>query len=416
VIETPLARTRSISTGRRPSGPLLGGHPSGLLGPSNVGPPPRHTPCSQPIRSAHLRLEDDVREGRSHPRDGRVLHRVSRNIAWWRWPLLARIVDPAPVMFSVAATGRLAIAVESTTLSRHGLSASIDREGRSVRPVVSGISHMTLEPGTPRSSPFTSRRHGANGAARSTRRTERVLRKVPEVTAYFWITKVLTTAMGESTSDYLVHRLDPIIAVGLGALGLAISLSIQFSARRYVPWIYWLAVLMVAVFGTMAADVLHIKFGVPYIESTIFFTAVLAVVFVAWYSREKTLSIHSITTPSRETFYWLTVVATFALGTAAGDMTAVTLHLGYLVSGFFFVALIAVPALAYRLFGLNEIFAFWFAYIVTRPLGASFADWMGKPHHVSGLGLGDGIVSLGLAILIVGFVGYMTVSSARSTS
>lgn len=177
-----------------------------------------------------------------------------------------------------------------------------------------------------------------------------------------------------------------------------------------MAWIYWLAVLMVAVFGTMAADVLHIKFGVPYDVSTPFFAVVLAIVFVVWNASEKTLSIHSIDGPRREVFYWAAVVTTFALGTAAGDMTAITLHLGYLVSGVFFAGLIAVPALGYRILGLNEIFAFWFAYIVTRPLGASFADWMGKPKRVGGLGLGDGKVSLGLAILIAGFVAYLTAS------
>ncbi len=236
------------------------------------------------------------------------------------------------------------------------------------------------------------------------------MRKVPELTVYFWITKVLTTAMGESTSDYLVHVLDPIVAVGLGAIGLTIALTLQFGVRRYVAWIYWLAVLMVAVFGTMAADVLHIEFGVPYDASTPFFAVVLAVVFVVWNATEKTLSIHTIDGPGREVFYWAAVISTFALGTAAGDMTAVTFHLGYLVSGVAFAGLIAVPALAYRFLGLNAIVAFWFAYIVTRPLGASFADWMGKPHRVGGLGLGDGKVSLGLGILIVGFVAYLTVS------
>jgi uncharacterized membrane-anchored protein len=185
---------------------------------------------------------------------------------------------------------------------------------------------------------------------------------------------------------------------------------LQFSMHRYVPWVYWLAVAMVAVFGTMAADVLHIKFHVPYAVSTVLFAVVLAVVFSAWYSTEKTLSIHSIVTTRREIFYWCTVISTFALGTAAGDMTAITLHLGYLRSGVLFAVVIAVPAVAYLTRRRNEILCFWFAYIVTRPLGASFADWMGKPRHVGGLAWGDGIVSLGLAILIVGFVGYLTVS------
>jgi len=236
------------------------------------------------------------------------------------------------------------------------------------------------------------------------------MRKVPELTVYFWITKVLTTAMGESTSDYLVHVLNPYVAVSLGAIGLVIALGFQFSVRRYVAWIYWLAVLMVAVFGTMAADVLHIQFGVPYDVSTLMFSVVLAVVFITWSGSEKTLSIHSIVTPRREVFYWAAVIATFALGTAAGDMTATTMHLGYLLSGVIFAGLIAVPALGYRYLRLNEIFAFWFAYIVTRPLGASFADWMGKPHRVGGLALGDGKVSLALAILIAASVGYLTVS------
>jgi len=238
----------------------------------------------------------------------------------------------------------------------------------------------------------------------------RGMRKVPELTAYFWITKVLTTAMGEATSDYFVKVLPPVVAVAFGAVALAVALVLQFWVRRYVAWIYWLAVAMVAVFGTMAADVLHIQFGVPYDVSTPFFAVVLAVVFIFWHSTERTLSIHTIDTPRREAFYWATVIATFALGTAAGDMTAVTLHLGYLVSGVMFAGLIAVPALAYGLFRLNEVVAFWFAYVVTRPLGASFADWFGKPHRVGGLALGDGRGSIALTFLIVGFVGYLTIS------
>jgi uncharacterized membrane-anchored protein len=239
----------------------------------------------------------------------------------------------------------------------------------------------------------------------------RALRKVPEVTVYFWIIKLLTTGMGETTSDYLVRQLNPILAVALGGIGLAVALVLQlFLVRRYVAGVYWLAVVMVAIFGTMAADVLHIGLGIPYLVSTAFFTVALAVIFVAWYLSEKTLSIHSIYTRRRELFYWATVMATFALGTATGDMTATTLGLGYFSSGVLFAVLIAVPALGYWLFGLNEILAFWFAYIVTRPLGASFADWMGRPHSLGGLGLGTGQVSLGLAILIIVLVGYLTVT------
>jgi uncharacterized membrane-anchored protein len=233
------------------------------------------------------------------------------------------------------------------------------------------------------------------------------IRKVPEITVFFWIVKLLTTAVGESTSDFLVFRINPYIAVTLGGIGLVVALVLQFAVGRYVAWIYWLAVTMVAIFGTMAADVLHIELGVPYLLSTIFFAVVLVIVFAVWHANEKTLSIHSIYTPRREVFYWAAVMATFALGTAAGDMTAISLHLGYFSSGVLFAGLIAVPALAYWRFGLNEVFAFWFAYIVTRPLGASFADWTGKPHSVRGLGFGDGPVSLVLAVLIIGFVGYL---------
>ncbi len=237
-----------------------------------------------------------------------------------------------------------------------------------------------------------------------------MLRKVPEVIVLFWIIKLLTTAMGETTSDYLVHQLDPIIAVALGGIGLTVALILQFFVRRYVAWIYWLAVTMVAIFGTMAADVLHIGLGIPYFITTIFFAISLAVIFCIWYKIEKTLSIHSIFTRRRELFYWVTVITTFALGTAAGDMTAITLHLGYFYSGVFFSIVFALPFFAYSKFGLNEVFAFWFAYILTRPLGASFADWIGKPQILGGLGVGTGTVSIALTILIIICVSYLTIT------
>lgn len=250
-------------------------------------------------------------------------------------------------------------------------------------------------------------RSGAGAHAVSPARPSR--RRVPEVTVYFWIAKLLTTAMGEALSDYLVHRFDPVIAVAFGAVALVLTLALQLAARRYVPWIYWLTVAMVAVTGTMAADVLHIRFGVAYAVSTVLFAAVLAVVFVAWYASEGTLSIHSIFTLRRELFYWATVMSTFALGTAAGDLTAYTLHLGFFSSGLLFAGAFAVPAVAYR-FGLNPILAFWSAYVVTRPLGASFADWTGKGRSLGGLAWGDRTVSLALALLIVAVVAYLTVS------
>lgn len=236
------------------------------------------------------------------------------------------------------------------------------------------------------------------------------MRKVPAIGVYFWVIKLLSTAQGEVTSDYFVRQINPVIAVGLGGLALLGALVLQFWVRRYVAWIYWLAVVMVAVFGTMVADVIHVRFGVPYLVSTAFFAVALAVIFVVWHASEQTLSIHTIYTRRRELFYWATVMATFALGTAAGDLTAITLHLGYFSSGVLFAILIAVPALAYRLLHLNAILAFWLAYILTRPLGATFADWFGRSRDLSGLGLGTGSVSLALTIVIVILVGYLTVT------
>jgi len=225
--------------------------------------------------------------------------------------------------------------------------------------------------------------------------------KVPEVTFLFWVVKVLTTGMGETTSDFLVRSIEPAVAVGIGAILFAAALVLQLAAARYLPWVYWLAVAMVSVFGTMAADVTHIVLGVPYLVSTIAFAVVLAVVFFVWHRGEGTLSIHSITSRRRESYYWAAILVTFALGTAAGDMTARTLHLGYFVSGVVFAVVIAIPAVAFRLGAFNAVFAFWFAYVATRPLGASFADWMGVSHARGGLQWGTGPVSVALAILIV---------------
>jgi uncharacterized membrane-anchored protein len=237
----------------------------------------------------------------------------------------------------------------------------------------------------------------------------RAMRKVPEITVYFWIVKLLTTAMGESTSDYLVFHINPYVAVIFGCVGLIVALILQLSVRRYIAWVYWLAVVMVAIFGTMAADVIHVVLGIPYIVSTAFFLASLIIIFIVWYKSEKTLSIHSIYTFRRELFYWATIMATFALGTAAGDLTASTFGLGYLASGILFDFLFLLPALAYRLLGANEIATFWFAYIMTRPLGASFADFFGKK-YLGGLGLGDTKVALVLTIFIIIFVAYLTVT------
>jgi uncharacterized membrane-anchored protein len=235
-------------------------------------------------------------------------------------------------------------------------------------------------------------------------------RKLPAIGAWFWVIKVLTTAMGEVTSDYLVTELHAMTAIALGGVSLAIALALQFAVRSYVAGIYWLAVAMVAVFGTMIADAIHVGLGVPYAVSTLGFGLALVVVFIVWHAREGTLSIHTIDTRSREIFYWATVMATFALGTAAGDLTATTVGIGFFWSGVMFTALIALPALAYRYLGLNEVAAFWIAYVLTRPLGASFADWLGRATDRSGVGLGTGPVGLALTLVIVGCVAYLTVT------
>jgi len=224
--------------------------------------------------------------------------------------------------------------------------------------------------------------------------------KVPEITIAFWCAKILTTGMGETASDFLFHQFDPLLVIGFDGIGLASSLALQFVVRRYIPWVYWLAVAMISVFGTMAADVLHVGFHVPDLTSTIVFSFLLLAIFVAWHKCERTLSVHSITTPRREAFYWAVVLATFALGTAAGDTTASTLNLGFFASGVLFAVVIAIPAVLFWSVGLNAVFAFWFAYIVTRPLGASFADWMGAAADRGGLALGAGPISLALACVI----------------
>ena len=203
------------------------------------------------------------------------------------------------------------------------------------------------------------------------------------------------------------------VAVGLGGVALVVALILQFRTPRYTPWAYWLAVVMVAVSGTMAADVLHIQFGVPYAVSSSFFAVALAAVFVLWHRTEHSLSIHTIVTTRREGFYWATVMATFALGTALGDLTATTLGLGYAHSAILFAGLIAIPAVAYWRLHVNEILAFWSAYVLTRPLGASFADWFGKGHNLGGLDFGDGHVSLVLSAVIVLFVTAFTVQARR---
>jgi uncharacterized membrane-anchored protein len=236
--------------------------------------------------------------------------------------------------------------------------------------------------------------------------------RVPEITVWFWIIKGLSTAFGEATSDYMVHVMDPVVAVLLGFVAFVVALFLQFRMGRYWAWTYWFAVCMVGVFGTMAADVLHVKFKVPYTDSSILYAVILIAVFVLWQRTERTLSIHSIDTPRREAFYWAAVAATFAMGTALGDFTAYTLKLGYFPSAVLFGCIIAIPAVGFRWFRWNAVLSFWFAYVVTRPLGASLADGFGKAKNLSGLGLGDGEVALVIGLAIAVLVGFLAVSHA----
>ena len=253
-------------------------------------------------------------------------------------------------------------------------------------------------------------------ARRSGAAVQALASKVPQVAVLFWIIKVLTTGMGETTSDFLAHTLDPMVAVALVAIVFAAALAAQLWVRRYVTGVYWFAIVMVSVFGTMAADVLHVGLGVPYAASTAFYALVLTAIFVSWYACERTLAIDSIRTRRRELFYWATVLATFALGTAAGDLTAVTFHLGYLASGVLFGVVILIPAIARWRLRLNPVFAFWFAYILTRPLGASFADWLGVPASRGGIDLGTGPVSLVLAVIIAVLVAVLAAAERRSAT
>jgi uncharacterized membrane-anchored protein len=226
--------------------------------------------------------------------------------------------------------------------------------------------------------------------------------KVPEITLLFWAIKITSTAMGEALSDFLDGG--PGIWPGVGAIvaltAFVVALRMQWRQTRYVTAIYWFAVAMVATFGTMAADALHQFLGSPYWLNSLFYAVVLAVVFVKWHRSEHTLSIHTVNTRRRERFYWATVFATFALGTATGDWTATDLHLGFFSSGLLFLGVIAIPAVIYGLKALNSILTFWFAYVITRPLGASFADWMDVSKHKGGLALGTGPVALMLAAVM----------------
>jgi uncharacterized membrane-anchored protein len=241
-------------------------------------------------------------------------------------------------------------------------------------------------------------------------RLEPIAAKVPEIGAIFWALKLLTTGMGEAMSDFLGQKNVP-LAAAIGIFGLAFALWLQLRTREYRAGPYWFAVMMVAIFGTMAADGVHDGAQLPYAVTTPLYAILVGAIFLTWYRSEGTLSIHSITSRRREEFYWAAVLATFALGTAAGDLTALSLNIGFFGSAVLFAAIIAIPAVGWARFNLNPIVAFWAAYIVTRPLGASFADWFSK-RTGGGLGLGDGTVS---AIALAVFVGLVAYVAARRT-
>ncbi len=242
----------------------------------------------------------------------------------------------------------------------------------------------------------------------TTHTARRAVTKVPEIALIFWVLKLLTTGMGESMSDFLGQHSVP-IAGAIGIFGLWFAIWLQMRQREYRAPIYWFAVMMVAIFGTMAADGIHDGASIPYAVTTPLFAVVMAAVFFFWYRSEGTLSIHSITTRRREGYYWAAVLATFALGTAAGDLTAISLNLGFLDSILLFACVIAIPGIGWWRFNMNPILAFWFAYILTRPLGASSADWLSKPTN-GGLGLGDGTVSAIALIVFVALVAYVAIT------
>lgn len=236
--------------------------------------------------------------------------------------------------------------------------------------------------------------------------------KVPEVTIFFWIIKILATTVGETAADYLNMTLGwgltstTVVTVVL----LILSLVAQFAVRRYIPLIYWWTVVVISVTGTLITDNLTDNLGVSLAVTTIVFTVALVAVFAAWYLVERTLSIHSIRTPRREAFYWLAILVTFALGTAAGDLIAEKLAVGYAASLLIFAAVIALITLGHYVLHLNAVVAFWAAYIVTRPLGASLGDLLTQPTDAGGLGLGTTAVNVTFFVVIIALVGYLSFS------
>ena len=247
-------------------------------------------------------------------------------------------------------------------------------------------------------------------------RVATMLNKVPEVTLFFWIIKVLATTVGETAADYLGTDLNFGLTTTTYVMSvlLLVVLFFQFKARKYVPGIYWLAVVLISIVGTLITDNLTDKYNVSLETTTTVFAVALAVTFVAWYATEKTLSIHTIYTTRRETFYWFAILFTFALGTASGDLIAERFDVGYWKSALLFGAAIGLVAVAYFVFKLNEVVAFWIAYILTRPLGASTGDYVSQPRDSGGLGLGTTGTSLIFLSVILTLVIYLTVRQRRA--
>ncbi|GGH19789.1 COG4705 family protein [Paenibacillus segetis] len=239
---------------------------------------------------------------------------------------------------------------------------------------------------------------------------KKVFNKVPEITIFFWIIKIMATTVGETAADLLNFNLNWGLTntTYVMCVLLLITLFLQFRTKRYIPAIYWLAVVMISVVGTLITDNLVDNLGVSLVTTTIFFTAALIITFMAWYFSEKTLSVHSIHTIKRESFYWLAILFTFALGTAAGDLASEGLNWGYLNSALIFAALIAVITIAYYRFKLNAVTAFWIAYILTRPLGASIGDYLSQSSDNGGLNLGTVGISTIFLVIILSLVIYLS--------
>jgi len=238
----------------------------------------------------------------------------------------------------------------------------------------------------------------------------KLVNRVPEVTLVFWILKILATTVGETAADVLstTLKLGTVVTSYVMAGLLLISLVFQLKAKRYVPKIYWVVVVFISVVGTLISDNLVDNLGVSLTTTSLIFAVALIAVFVFWYLSERTLSVHTIYTVRRELFYWAAILFTFSLGTSAGDLLSESLGLGYPVSALMFAAAIALIYLAYRVKLMNEVLAFWLAYILTRPLGASMGDMLTQPKDEGGLGLGTIPVSVFCLLAIVGLVIYLS--------